>query len=211
MKCTVQSVGNNSIENAEKFLSGIPGGVEKAIKGALPHTSSILRKESVPAVRKRYDLSPAGIRKFLSVSYKAGGKTAEIKFRGNRVPLFQFGGASPKYPDYDKSRFVPVMIGGRFKMVHPGKAASGHQLNSTSPTKFDNAFVAMMPNGHVGIFERTGGISPNGSDEIREMKGLSIPEMLGGRSVSESLSAKAAEAFNAEMDAQITRIMNGGI
>lgn len=78
-------------------------------------------------------------------------------------------------PTVDKSKTVIAIINGKHVPVHPGVAASGHQKTDTSVTKFDNAFIARMKSGHIGIFERTGGQMAGGGDAIHELMGSSVP------------------------------------
>ncbi len=138
-----------------------------------------------------------------------GGLTATVSFRGTRIPLHRFGGASPAAPKQDTGRTVPAMINGRWVRVHPGAAASGHQLRSTAPTRFEHAFVARMRSGHVGIFERTGGVTADGGDEIRQLMGSSVPQMIGSEEVSGKLSEAAMRKFDERLEHEISRIING--
>lgn len=57
----------------------------------------------------------------------------------------------------------------KWRMVHPGAAAYGHVLKSTSPKRFPSAFVAKMSSGHTGIFERTGGMTSGGKAHARRL------------------------------------------
>ena len=96
-------------------------------------------------------------------------------------------------------------------MVHPGAAAYGHVLKSTSPKQFQNAFVAKMANGHIGIFERTGGMTGNDLDEIEELYGPSVPQMLGNQEVAEQLTGEAMESFEKNLDQYVYALLNGYI
>lgn len=95
--------------------------------------------------------------------------------------------------------------------VHPGVPAYGHQRRDTSPARFDHAFVARMSSssGHTGIFERTGEKTAKGSDEIQEIMGSSVPQMLGSREVEEKLADEAAKAFAERLDHNVPAILSG--
>ena len=80
---------------------------------------------------------------------------------------------------------------------------------STSPKKFEDAFVARFRSGHVGIFERTGGVTASGRDEIRELMGSSIPQMIGSDEVTEALSNDAGLEFDKRMTHEVDAILNG--
>lgn len=102
-----------------------------------------------------------------------------------------------------------AIVNGKLRPVHPGIAASGHQLTSTSPTTFDNAFVAQMKSGHIGIFERTGGKTSGGDAEIKELMGSSVPQMLGNDEVRESLAEKTAAKLDERLEHEVNRILSG--
>ena len=101
------------------------------------------------------------------------------------------------------------MIGGAWKTVHPGITAAGHQFKSTSPVTIPNTFVAQMSNGHTGIFERTGGATDSDGDEIRELMGSSVPQMLGNEEVEQRLGEESMEKFEERLDHEIIRLLNG--
>ncbi len=214
VKLTPES--SSSVEKARLMLAGIPHGVSKAVRGATRRTVTIVKNESISAIRSRYAISAANIRKYMSVKGRVLGTFAEIRFTGGRVPLTGFENTTPKYPMVDKSKKVILSNPkdyDRPAAFHPGKTVYAHELRGTSPVKLSNTFVAMMPNGHIGVFERHDSGTPNDTafTSIFEHKGLSIPEMLGGHKVSEKILKKAVVSFDAEMDKQITRIMSGGI
>ena len=154
--------GKDAIEHANKVLIGIPGGVESAVKNAMPRAASALRTGSAKAIQEKYDISSANLRTNenvrISYDYK-NGVAANILFNGKKIPLFRYNKTSPKIPSVDKGKTINLIISGHLRQVHPGVAASAHQFKSTSPQKFNDAFVARMQSGHVGIFQRTGGVT----------------------------------------------------
>jgi len=101
------------------------------------------------------------------------------------------------------------MIQSKWRRVHPSLAATGHQLKSTAPTRYENAFVAQMKSGHIGIFERTGGITSTGSDEIKEIMGSAVSQMLGNKEVEEKLAEETRQKFEERLDHEVNRILNG--
>lgn len=208
----IEQFGGKSIDRATKLLAGIPGGIERAIKSALPRAVSHLRSHSGQHIRERYAISQSALRTNENVKVKytyQNGVTAEILFNGQKIPLYRYNGASPKQPSFNKSRSVKAIVSGGWRTVHPGVSASGHLLNGTAPVKFDNAFTARMKSGHTGIFERSGGVSSSGADAIKEIMGLSVPQMLGHKEVAEKLSEDTSKKFEERLDHEISRLISG--
>ena len=101
------------------------------------------------------------------------------------------------------------MVKGAWTMQYQGMAARGHQFQDTGPTQFMDAFVAQMKSGHIGIFERTGGSTSEGSDAIREIMGSSVAQMVGNQQVAQGLTERAYETFETELDKAVYRILTG--
>lgn len=211
--------GQSALDRAEKLLAGIPGGVDKAVKSASSRAASHLRSASVKAIRERYAISQANIRanENIEVNYDyKNGICAAVKFAGKRIPLHRFDGAAPSVPTKDTSRRFGIMHGtfgngdGIWNLMYPGVPARGHALKDTAPTVFKNAFTARMRStGHVGIYERTGGMTGRGKDEIEEFFGPAVPQMLGSQKVAEKLTHDSMDRFEERLDHEINAILNG--
>lgn len=211
---TLQVAGAEALDRAKTLLRGIPGGVEAAVKAAMGKATAQVRRSSVAAIQEQYDISATDIRANNAIKTRSrsgpGGVEATVVFSGKRIPLHRYGGAFPKFPTQDvKAGRKPVMVKGAWTMQYQGVPARGHQFRSTSPTQFLNAFVARMKSGHVGIFERTGGVTAEGSDAIRELMGSSVPQMVGHANVVEKLAQEAYSTFEKNLDAAVLRILNG--
>lgn len=208
-----EAAGQAAIERAKALLAGIQGGVDKAMKASMSRTVNRLRRESNQAIREKYDISDEGIRaeKNVRVRYSyQNGVQATVTFSGRKIPLYRFGGAYPKVPTQDiAAGKKPVMVKGAWTMQYQGVAARGHQFQDTGPTQFMDAFVAQMKSGHIGIFERTGGSTSEGSDAIREIMGSSVAQMVGNQQVAQGLTERAYETFETELDKAVYRILTG--
>ena len=208
-----EAAGQAAIERAKTLLAGIPGGVDKAAKAAMSRTVDRLRRDSNQAIREKYDISDEGIRaeKNVRVRYSfQNGVQATVTFSGRKIPLYRFGGAYPKVPTQDiAAGKKPVMVKGAWTMQYQGMAARGHQFKGTGPTQFMDAFVAQMKSGHIGIFERTGGSTSEGSDAIREIMGSSVAQMVGNQQVAQRLTESAYRTFETELDKAVYRILTG--
>lgn len=208
----VQAAGQESLERANKLLSGIPGGLDKAVRAAMARTVSHLRSSSTKAIREKYAISAQNLRAEENVKIRytyESGVQAEVMFHGRKIPLHRFDGARPAQPSSDAGKLIRAYINDGFRMVHPSLPAYGRQFKDSTPERFENAFVARMKSGHTGIFERTGGMTSNDKDEIKEIMGSSIPQMLGNEEVEEKLSTEAVGKFNDRLDHEVWRILNG--
>lgn len=210
----IEEVGKDSLERAEKLLAGIPGGMDKAVKSAMSRAMSHLRTNSAKEIRKKFSISTAAIRAEENIhtkyTYSPGaGISGYVLFSGHKIPLYRYNGASPAQPIKDKSRWVKVPVKGEETWQHPNLSAYGHQFNSTSPVHFEDAFVARMSNGHVGIFERTGGMTDKGSEEIAEKMGSSVAQMVGNKDVRESLVDEAMKKFDDRLSHEVNVILAG--
>lgn len=213
MSVVVNVASQESLDRATRLLAGVAGGVEKAVKAAMSRTTSHMRTAAAEAIRERYAISKANIRTEENVkvryAYQDGGVQATVTFSGHKIPLYRYDGTSPKVPTAKPGKTVAAMLNGQWSQVRPGMAASGHQLKGTSPTQFENAFIARMKSGHTGIFERTGGVTSAGGDEIHEIMGSSVAQMLGNEEVQETLARQVVEKFEQRMDHEILRVLNG--
>ena len=219
---SVSLSGRSALSRAERLLAGIPGGLKKAVQSASARIETHLKSSATKAAAERYAVSQVTIRKEenVSVSYSfSQGAQVTIIFSGEKIPLFRFSGASPSSPAKDMSRRVGIMLGSvqsakgedvfRWRLVHPSLPARGHALNSTAPYQFRDAFVARFKSGHTGIFERTGGVTSRDKDEIQELYGPSVPQMLGNDEVANKVIEDTMETFDKRMEHEITRLLNG--
>ena len=208
-----EAAGQAAIERAKALLNGIPDGVDKAMKAAMSRTVQRVRSGANRAIQEKYDISDAGIRteKNVRVRYTyQNGVQATVTFSGRKIPLYRFNGTTPKVPTQDIAEGKkPVMVKGAWTMQYQGVPASGHQFKDTGTTQFTDAFVARMKSGHIGIFERTGGMTSEGSDAIREIMGSSVAQMVGRQEVAQKLTEEAYQTFETEMDKAVYRILTG--
>ena len=202
----------DAMARAERMLAGVPGGLEKAMRAAMSRTVQRVRTDASRRVRERYAISAGNLRTEQNVRvryrYSGGGAEAQMLFSGAKIPTYRFDGSGPKTPAR-RSDFRPAMLGDHWALVHPGAAAYWHLLRGTSPTRYERAFTATFRSGHTGLFERTGGVTAEGRAEIREIMGLSIPQMIGNEEVLGNLSPDASETFDERMDHEILRVLNG--
>lgn len=208
-----EEIGGHSLDRAEKMLAGFPGGMEKAVKSAMSRSLSYLRTNSTKEIRKVYAISAAALRTEENIKTKytyhpGAGISGYVLFSGRKIPLYRYDGTSPVQPTQDTSKTINALIQGHWRQTHPGVAAAGHQKANTSPTRFEDAFVARMKSGHVGIFERTGGVTSTGNDALKELMGSSVPQMVDNEDVQQALVDEAMKKFDERLDHEINVIIN---
>lgn len=208
----IETEGRQALDRATRLLAGIEGGIGQAVRSAMPRAVSHLRTGGAKAIRQQYAISAANLKgtetAHVRYSYQ-NGVQAVVTFGGHKIPLYRYDGASPAQPAFDTGSWVSALVAGKWRKVHPGLSASGHQLKTTSPRQFQDAFVARMSSGHVGIFRRTGGSTATGGDAIEELMGSSVPQMLGNSQVAEELAQESVEKFEERLDHEVLRLLNG--
>lgn len=217
--------GEEAVRRAETLLQNIPGGLEAAVRDAAGKAARKVQTASVAAIQEQFDITAENIRANraikASVRRENGGVQAVVKFSGKRIPLHRFGGASPAWPSQNVAMGkLPVLVNGSgigkgvWSSQYPGVQAKGHQYKSTQPVPLSrdglDAFVARMSksSGHVGIFARTGNATAYGGDQITELMGDSVPQMLGHETAAKALTEEAYAAFEQNLDAAVYRILH---
>lgn len=211
-------LGTERLEQARAMLADVEKGYEDAFKAALQKTTGRVSRIAAREIRKHYAVYEKDVKKnsrSVSVVYSHQlGVRAELTFAGHKIPLHKFGGSSPSYPTQDRSRprvpvtkFGEVGKDGSERWYWPGIAAKGHQLASTAPSLFMGAFVAKMPSGHIGIFERTAAMTAENKGQISEIMGGSVAQMLENEEVRATLDAEAKRIFDEETEKWVTKTL----
>ena len=85
------------------------------------------------------------------------------------------------------------------------KKTSGTRRVYKNPRLDGRPFIAGMANGHMGIFQRK-----RDSEKIQELRTLSIPQMLGSKSVMEHIKSEESEKLiKKNLEREIKRILEG--
>lgn len=194
-------ISEENLERTEKLLAGIPKGAERAFSNAINRGLSHLKTQAFKEVREVYAVKLSDLNSATKVRVqKAGGQSpvGYINFAGVKIPLYKFK-ASPSSPGSKQKVKAGVKIGGG--------------------ATFENAFIARMMSGHLGVFERTGeqGIEkrlekykPNKyTEKVEEKMGLAAEQMIRNEDVLEKVSEEAQKKVNERLEHEIYRILNG--
>lgn len=180
-------ISAETMERVEALLAGVPRGAERALSNAVNRALGSTKTKAFKEARQTYavrqgDLSGATVTRVQKAS--TGSIAGYISFSGVKLPLYKFN-VSPKVQT--KSRHI--------------KAG----LMKGSWTIFQDAFVAQMDSGHIGIFER----ETSKRFPIGQIMGLSGAQMVGNGEVIENLSREAQEKVNERLEHEIDCLLNG--
>ncbi|ALS63646.1 phage tail protein [Pandoraea apista] len=161
-------------------LSRYLGEEKKAVVRALNKTANQARTEASKEVRAvGYNIKASAIKKSFAIKRaSAGNLVVTLKATGRPIGLINYGARQGG--------------GGVSVQVKSGRKVLKH------------AFIASMPNGHRGVFERTGKghkkVVRNGKVmrsglPIKELFGPSIPQSLANDAVEKAVMAKIRQKF----------------
>jgi hypothetical protein len=181
-----EGVGRESIDRVTKLLSGIPGGIQKAIYQSMKRAATAGEAHAAKVISSEYYIS-SGTFKAETTSHKkvisdGEGTTVELRYFGRPIPLAKFK--------------VSVGADGRVRANVKRSGGGGD---------FDRIFQSSVGS-HAGLFERVG----ESRLPIREVFGPSTPGMMhANETVAEEISEKVRETFEQRLEHEMLRIMNG--
>jgi len=184
----VIEISNEQIESVNAVMHGVQGGAEKVFYNAINRALGTVRTTAGEQIREVYAISQRDLRAESNIRLKKANRNdlvGEISFAGCKIPLYRFN-VSPKQP----TRGLKV------------KAAV---LKTRSQVEFEQAFIARMQSGHIGMFER----KASKRLPIKEFLGPSVADMAGNSVVLEQVENAAQETINKRIDHEMTRILNG--
>lgn len=180
-----------NLDKAQRLLSGIKNGVERATSSAINRSIITIKKDLKKDVTSNYAITSTEVEKTLSVK-KANFKSpiGFIRSKSPRLSLYKFF----KSKKADGTLLVKV------KKREKRKAVVG-KVNL-----YGRPFLATMKNGHRGIFQRK---ASDREATIQDLKTVSVPQMLGTESVEEYVEDKAPKILEKNFDREIDRILKG--
>lgn len=189
-------IEGRALERIGEILSDTPDAAKKVLKQAITRGISAGKAAASKYARESYHISAGEFKAqgFLTVNtakQEGDDIIGSINYAGSAIPLYRFH-VTPKEP-------------GTKRMV---KAAV---LKENSGTILQHAFIAKMPNGHVGVFERREGTGDNRhSDKIEEHYSVSVPQMIGREEVMEKIEERVQEVTGNRIEHELDRILSNG-
>lgn len=180
-------ITSETIERTQTLMAGIPKGAERALSSAINRGLSHTKTQAFKQVKTVYAVKQSALNEATTTKAQrasTGNLAGYISFSGVKIPLYKFQ-VTPKAPGTGKKVRAGVMKGGG--------------------ATFDNAFIAEMKSGHIGIFERiTSKRLP-----IEEKMGLSAAQMVKNEVIMDQLTKEAQEKVDERLKHEIDRILNG--
>ena len=215
MKVVVGLYDEKRYNQACEALKEYPGAFRKAQSDAIKRMNSFINRRAQELITKEYDISRADVRKegtvTKRVSYTPGGEiVSTTAFKGQLIALYKFHPNPSQDIRQSKKVFVDKGLG-RVIRVSPSVLTKAHLAKDKPMTKLNDAFVATMPTGHIGIWERTGERTRDGAgpEEIRELTGNSVAHMVGYGEIADQILSEAADRFITRLDSNVQRIREG--
>lgn len=156
----------------------------RAVAGVRTDGTRLIKKESGIERKKIFDSF-----RVIKASSKSSSPAARVIVSGKPIAL-------GKYPH-------------KPKRTMGGKTKNGVKINvAGKDIHFRHAFVAKMPSGHIGIFERVrGNKTRSGKELLKEFFGPSIPQLAGRKNIEKVITEQAQERFHKRFNQQANRYL----
>ena len=179
--------------------------INKAISKGAKKAADEAKKETLAQFLSGYTISGAEIKSAIKTRKMGGGETgAVMKIESGVIPLYQFEGVTPR------------------EIMPPAKGPVRAAVKQGGGSELGHTFVAKMPSGHIGVYEREGvkrldKVSRKGKkniehDHIQELFGPSIAGMFGREKETEiniAAREKAMETLDKHVINELEGLLNG--
>ena len=176
-----------TMERVEAMLAEVPRGAERAFSNAINRGLSKLKTGALREVKRVYTVQSSALNAATNTTVKkasTGDLAGYVQFAGYEIPLYKFN-VTPKKPGTGKQVSAT--------MKHGGGAV------------YDDAFIAEMKNGHIGVFRR----ETRKHLPISEYMGLSAAHMVGETAVAEKVQEEAQKTVEERVMHEVERILGG--
>lgn len=202
-------INHEQVAHVNSILQSAPQKALSVYRRAIGRGLSAGRVQANKEIKTRYDISNASLNNTGGHSYSTydekiyedgGGVAGHIYFAGSKIPLYRFH-PSPAARAYT-TRYVNQISGWRVTTDVSAADVRGQMLRRRT------AFIATMPSGHTGIWERTGKITSGGKEEIREFWGFSVRDMLDYEPAREAIQNRMADIVSQRINHELLRALD---
>ena len=180
-------ISSETVERVNHILHGVPKGAEKAFSNAINRGLSKAKTTAFKEVKNVYEVNNSAINEKTRTRIQkanAGNIAGYINFSGAKIPLYKFK-VTPTVPGTGKKVFAAQEKGGG--------------------NTFEDAFIAQMKTGHLGIFER----KETKRLPIEEKMGSAMAQMVKNTVVMEAVQKEAQKTVDERIEYEIDRILSG--
>jgi hypothetical protein len=186
------------MSNEKEINNAISKGAKKAADEA--------KKETIKQILSGYTISGSEIKSATTTRKMGGGETgAVMRIESGAIPLYKFEGVTPR------------------EVMQPAKGPVRVKVKANGGSELSHSFVAKMPSGHIGVFEREGAKRHSkrhykdekrdkSHDHINEFFGPSIAGMFGREKETEinlAVREKAMKTLDGHVINELERLLNG--
>lgn len=187
------------IEQIKARLKGMPDKANVAMYRSINRTIDVMKGYIVDdVVEKRYRVKKGPAKKSIDVQKASKNRLNGIVKSSTKKPIdlkgFQVTPAT--------SRSMPKVYKSRVMADSKLKELTGNSGRS-------KAFIATMPNDHVGVFQRRLGVKNGSREKIKELHGPAIPSMLKTIDSSKLVQKRGAEYLKERLNHEINYLLKG--
>lgn len=195
-------VERGQLNKLKKKFKNAPKDVPKIVKKAINQSMKVTRVDVADQAKTKYTLKKkSDIKQHVYVEKKATTSKLEgvMTFKGKKIALAKFKTSPAKYDPQKSVEFTKTKL-----LVDSSlKKLKGDDKSS-------KAFLAKMPSGHIGVFERMKGTkqkSDKNKEKIKELAALSVPQMFNNERVKTKVLGRAANSINEQITKETKRIL----
>lgn len=194
----------SQLERARKYLEAVPDGIETAARRALRRAVIAGRAEVYRQARENYTVEESEVKRTVRLIYPkkgSGSFEGRLSSTGKRLPLEMFA-HEPAVTDTTGNRRMQIRVGVR----------KGELRSLRTGFKWKNRILARVEGNHLYPEFKRGDETPLLEDSDARFKyGLSVPEMLGGKSIRPFVSDRMKEVFEERLEHEVEHILRVGI
>ena len=178
--------------------------INNAITKAAKKAATEARKETLSLIPGAYTIPVSEVKSSIKVrAIKGSEPGAVMQIMSGVFSLYEFGGVTPR------------------EVMPPSKGPVRAAVKQGGGSELGHAFIAKMPSGHIGVFEREGekrlskttrkGKKNTERDHIREFFGPSVPGMFGMEKetpINTAVIKRTGEIFNELVIQELEALLN---
>lgn len=203
-------ISAETADRLSRILEGMENAEEKVLRPALSRGLTAGKTAFGKQIKEVYNIATNKLSSryarygYKSISTEDDKIIGSIEFSGGVIPLYKFE-VSPSEVNNGKTR----------------KQVTAAVLRGADKTTLEDAFIAEMGSGHMGVFERSGkwkmkkrntqtGRNTENNEKIEQLFGPSLARMAENAVVLESVEERVNEVINKRIQHELDRLLSSG-